>query len=670
VKPRPWRRAAAAALGAAALLLGAPGAAAGLPVPAASAAKVQAVVREAPAVAAQVAAGRLPPLAERLGAEPLVVTPVERPGRHGGVLRTALRGGGDHNAILRIVGPQGLVRWNADMTGVLPGVARAWSVSADATTFTFELRRGMRWSDGKPFGADDVVFAMNELVLDRAFNPSVPARYMAGGQPVRVEKLSPHSVRFRFAAPYRRFLDELATPLGQHATLYQRTYCARFHPRFAPAAELQALLLEGRHKDWPALMRQRCGDIELPSRWANPERPTLDPWLLREPYRGGATRVTLVRNPWFWQVDPEGRQLPYIDELQFSIISDVETILLKTLAGEIDLQLRHINLVQNKPVLAKGRRKAGLEFVDLAGTSASSVGLYFNLSHKDATLRRLFNERRFREAISHAIDREEILEAVYLGVGEPHQVGPAPQHPLFNRQLATQHLAFDPKRANALLDELGFGRRDGQRRRLWPDGRRLFFTIDYPVNNTEAGDILNLVRRDLAAVGIEVGINAVERSLFYDRAAKNDHDVGATIVPGGLDPAEDLRAIVAAHPLDSRQSLEWQKWYESRGARGETPSAGMQRRYELLDRWRAAPTAEAADALFRQMLQEAAEAFEVVGIVRPTTEPGMRRATLRNVPSPLINAWTFATPGAALPQQFFYDCSPAGAKPVPGVAPC
>ena len=114
---------------------------------------LQAATLEAPALAALVAQNQLPPLAERLGPEPLVVTPLEKPGRHGGVLRTALRGGGDHNAILRIVGPQGLVRWNASMTGVLPGVAKAWTVSADATTFTFQLRRGMRWSDGKPFTA-------------------------------------------------------------------------------------------------------------------------------------------------------------------------------------------------------------------------------------------------------------------------------------------------------------------------------------------------------------------------------------------------------------------------------------------------------------------------------------------------------------------------------------
>jgi peptide/nickel transport system substrate-binding protein len=612
-------------------------------------------IREAPALAARVTQQALPPLAERIGTEPMVVTPHETPGRYGGALRTALRGGGDHNAILRMVGPQGLVRWDARMVGVEPNVARAWQVNDAATQFTFNLRRGMRWSDGRPFTADDVLFAMNDLVLDRTFNPTVPARYVAGGQPVKVEKLDAHTVRFTFAAPYRRFLSELATPLGQHATLYQRAYCGRFHPRYAQAQELAAAIKAGNHKDWAELLRARCGDIEIPARWANAERPTIDPWVISEPYRGGATRVSLTRNPYFWQTDAAGRQLPYIDELQFFIISDIETILLKTLGGELDLQLRHINLVANKPVIARAREKSALAFVDLEGTSASAVGLYFNLSHKNPQLRELFNRREFRVALSHAIDREEILEAVYLGVGEPFQVGPAPKHPLHNRQLSYQHTQYDVKRANELLDSIGLQRRDAQRRRLFADGRRVFFTIDYAVNNPEAGDVLNLVRRDLAAVGIDVGINAVERSLFYDRAARNEHDVGATIVPGALDPAEDLRAIVAEHPLDSRQSLEWQRWYESRGARGQEPSASMKRRYELLDRWRAAPTPQAADALFAQMLQEAGDAFEVLGIVRNFSSPGVRRKNLRNVPSPLINAWTFATPGAALPQQFFFE---------------
>jgi peptide/nickel transport system substrate-binding protein len=615
----------------------------------------QAAPQDPPALAAAIAAGQLPPLAERIGREPMVVTPRDKPGKHGGTIRTALRGGGDHNAILRIVGAQGLVRWDERMVGVLPNVAQRWEANANATQFTFHLRRGMRWSDGRPFTADDVLFAMNDLVLNREFNPSVPARYTAGGKPAQVDKLDAHTVRFSFAVPYRRFLQELATPLGQHAVLYQREHCSRFHPRFAKREDLAALIKAGNHADWAALLRSRCGDVELPSRWANTDRPTLDPWIITEPYRGGATRVTMRRNPYFWQVDTKGLQLPYIDELQFAIVSDMETILLKTLSGEFDLQLRHINITANRPVIAKAREKARIAFIDLESTLSAAVGLYFNLSHRNQQLRELFRNRDFRIAVSHAIDREEILEAVFLGVGEPFQVGPAPAHPLHHKQLAYQHLQYDVKRANALLDQIGLNKRDAQKRRLFPDGRRVFFTIDYPVNNPETGDVLNLVKRDLAAVGIEVGINAVERSLFYDRATKNDHDVGATLVPGGLDPTEDLRALVAEHPLESRQSLLWQRWYESKGQTGEEPPPSMKRRFALLDQWRAAATTEEADALFRQLMQEAADAFEVIGLVRPFTLPGIRRANLRNVPQRLINAWTFATPGAAMPQQFFFE---------------
>ncbi len=610
---------------------------------------------EAPALAADVAAGHLPPLAERIGREPMVVKPHEKAGRHGGTIRTALRGGGDHNAMLRLVGAQGLVRWDERMVAVLPNVAQRWDVNAESTQFTFHLRRGMRWSDGRPFGADDVLFAMNELVFNREFNPATPARYTAAGQPARVEKLDAHTVRFSFAAPYRRFLQELATPLGQHPVLYQREHCGRFHPRFAPRDSLAAMVKSGQHADWTALLRQRCGDAEVPSRWANSDRPTLDPWVITEPYRGGATRVTMRRNPYFWQVDEAGQQLPYVDELQFAIVSDIETILLKTLAGEFDLQLRHVSVIANRPVIAKARKKARLEFVDLDSTLSSAVGLYFNLTHKNPQLRELFRKRDFRVAVSHAIDREEVLEAVFLGVGEPFQVGPAPSHPLHDARLAYQHLRYDPQRANALLDAIGLQKRDAQKRRLFADGRRVFFTVDYPVNSPETGDVLNLVKRDLQAVGIDIGINAVERSLFYDRATKNDHDVGATIVPGGLDPAEDLRAIVAEHPLESRQGLPWQRWYESGSKLGEEPSASMKRRFELLDRWRAASSSEQADVLFRQMLQEAADAFEVVGTVRPLRLPGVRRTNLRNVPPRIINAWTFATPGAAMPQQFFFE---------------
>ncbi|MFC0411017.1 ABC transporter substrate-binding protein [Roseomonas elaeocarpi] len=611
--------------------------------------------KEAPALAARVGRGELPPVAERVGAEPLVITPHDGVARYGGTLRSALRGGGDHNAILRLVGNQGLVRWNLAMSEVEPCVAKSWTVSDDATTYTFTLRRGMRWSDGTPFTADDVLFSCNDLLFNREFMPSVPARYVNAGQPMKVEKLDDTTVRMTFAAPNGRFLQELATPLGQHPVLYQKRYGSQFHPAYTEAAKLQALIAQSGVNDWPGLLRQRCGDIEIPARWQNPARPTLDPWTTVEPYTGGVTRVTLQRNPYFWQVDGNGNQLPYIDGLVFPIISDIETILLRAMGGELDLQLRHIVQVQNRPIMEENKARGRYEIVDLLSTQSNVCALWFNQTAKDGRLRELFRNKDFRIAVSHALNREEIIESVYLGQAEPYQVGPVPQHPLYNEQLGTQYLEYDKAQAAKMLDAIGLTRKDAQGFRLWPDGRRVFFTADASVSDPARIDAANLIKRDLAAVGLDMGINTMERSLYYERAQRNEHEICIDAVPGGLDVLQELRAVVAEHSLDSRQSLEWQKWYESGGKLGEEPTESMKRRFVLLTKWRETGKADEQEKLFRQLLQEAADAFEIVGIGRPLGVPGIRAARLRNVPSPMIDSWSYPTPGATLPQQYSYQ---------------
>jgi peptide/nickel transport system substrate-binding protein len=622
---------------------------------AAGAQTAPATLSEAPALAERAKAGQLPPVAQRVGKEPLVVKPHEKVGKYGGTMRSALRGGADHNAILRLVGNQGLVRWNLQMTDVEPALAKSWEVSPDGRVYTFKLRDGARWSDGKPYTADDVLFSMNDLTFNKDFNPATPARYVNGGQPAKVEALDPLTVRFTFQQPYGRFLAELATPLGQHPTLYQKAYCGQFHPSYGDKAKIEEQVKARNLKDWGALLRQNCGDIEIPARWGNPDRPTMDPWTIVEPYRGGATRVVMQRNPYFWQVDTAGNQLPYIDSLTLPIISDVEAIMLRIMAGDIDFQARHTSNISNKPVLSENRQRGGFEIFDLAETNANGGGLWLNLTHKDPKMRELFRNKNFRIALSHAINRQEIADSVYLGQAEPYQTGPFPDHPLHNAKLATQFLKHDVATSNQMLDSLGFNRKDSSGTRLWPDGRKLAIQADFAVNNPEQGDVLNLVKRDLAVVGIELNINAIERALFYDRAAKNDHEIHISVFPGGRDPETELRTVIAEHSLDSRQSLEWQKWYESRGRQGEEPTASMKKRMEILDQWRATADKAKADALFKEILAIAADEFEVIGTVRVLAGPGVRNRRMKNVPSPMIQAWTYPTPGPTLPQQYFYE---------------
>ena len=326
-------------------------------------------LHEAPSLAALVAKGSLPPVAQRVPTAPDVVKPTASIGRYGGVLRTAFRGDADQNAILRIVGNQGLTRWTPDYENVVPNVAESWTRSADASEYTFKLRPGMKWSDGQPFTADDITFFVNDLLPDPQFFSSPPAQYVINGKPMRAEKVDDTTVKLIFAGPYLSFPRVLATPLGQHPVLYEKHYCEQFMPKYNP--NIATLLKQSGQPDWPTLFRQKCGDIEIPSRWSNLDRPTLDPWIISTPYSGNATQVVLQRNPYFWETDTAGNQLPYIDTVNMKVISDVQSIVLAAIGGQLDLQVRHINTIGNKPVLAQHADPGGYVLETLTATDST-----------------------------------------------------------------------------------------------------------------------------------------------------------------------------------------------------------------------------------------------------------------------------------------------------------
>jgi peptide/nickel transport system substrate-binding protein len=608
--------------------------------------------QEAPALAALVAQNKLPSVEKRLPAKPEIVTPVEQVGKYGGVLRSAIRGDSDHNAILKIIGPQGLTRWAPDYSHPIPNLAESWEVNADATVYTFHLRHGAKWSDGVAFTADDITFVMNDLFNDRAFFTAPPSQYMVAGKPIRAEKVDDDTVKLIAAAPYLRLPEVLATPLGQHPTLYAKHYCQQFTPKYNP--DLQKLLDAAHQPDWPTLFRQKCGDIEIPSRWANPEKPTMDPWVIQTPYTGGATQVLMRRNPYFWQVDTAGNQLPYIDSLNLKIISDVQAIVLASIGGQLDLQVRHINTINNKPVLAQHAQEAGYTLEQLDPTDSSSMALWFNQSTTNAKTRPWLTNKDFRVALSLGIDRAEINDIVFLGQGKPWQIGPLPGDKFYNEKLGTQYTKFDPDTANKMLDSLGLNKRDGNGFRLTPAGEKLFLTVDCMVVDTAAIDTMELIKKQWAKIGIDLGINTMERSLYYERGQNAAYDIGTYAVPGGRNPTLDPRAIVAIHTLDSRQSIPWVKWYTTGGKSGEEPSASMKERMKLWDEWKQSADPAKADALFNQVLALAADGFEVVGTVSAVTTFGVRSNKLGNVPAAMPNAWDYPNPAPTLPAQYYF----------------
>ncbi|MEM9222440.1 MAG: ABC transporter substrate-binding protein [Pseudomonadota bacterium] len=607
--------------------------------------------KEAPDLAAKANAGELPSVTERLPADPEVLD-LGSVGQYGGELRFGLRGSSDHNHILRMVSPQGLVRWDPQYTELIPNIAKSYDVNDDATEFTFTLHDGMKWSDGEPFTADDILFNINDLVLNEDYAPT-PPRYMAGGEPLTIEKIDDLTVKFTFAAPYGDFLAELASPLGQHPVLYAKHYCSQFHPDHAD--DIAAVISENNAADWQNLFQQKCGDIEIPSRWGNPDRPTLDPWVVVEPYTGGATRVVMDRNPYFWQVDSEGHQLPYIDRLVAPIAQDAESLVLQIIGGNIDFALRHIDAPANRPVLAQNREAGDYKFFEARPVGGVNMVINLNLASKNPDLRALFNERDFRVALSHGINREEIIETALLGQGQPWQGGPFEDHPNYHERLATQFLEHNPDRANALLDGLGLERgSDGSRQMA--NGEPLRFSIDViPTLAPEQVDMLEMISRQWADLGVQMDVNPMERTFFYERTSNsNDHDAAVWGAAVSFVPGEIPQQIVPVHH-DSRWGIPWSHWYNSGGTEGEEPPESVKARMALYDQAKATADPAKRLAIIHEIADIAADEFEVFAVSKATPRFGIVKNDLRNVPESMPRSWYYATPGPTLPQIWFWD---------------
>lgn len=610
---------------------------------------------EAPQLSEMVAAGKLPAVDQRLPDSPEVVIPIESVGTYGGTLRRVLGGSNDHNSILRIVSPQGLTRWKPDFSSVVPNLAESWEVNDAGSEFTFHLRKGMKWSDGHPFTADDIMFFVDDLLHNEDFYPNAPARFVVNGEAMKAEKVDDYTVILKFADSYGTFLTELATPLAQEPVLWAKHFCQQYHPKYNP--DVQKMVDETEAvEDWTGLFRLKCGEVEAPNRWGNPDRPTLDPWVVTgDGYSAGATQVVMERNPYFWQVDTAGNQLPYIDTLEMGVAQDNQTLVLEAVAGNIDMQRRRISNLANKPIFAENAEKGGFKILNMQNSNSNVMAIHFNHTHKDPVMREVLRNKDVRVALSLAIDREEIIDIVYQGQGEPWQIGPRPSHVLYNEQLGRQFTEYDPDRANEMLDAAGLAERDSEGFRLLPDGRRFTFNVNYTgIEQPDWGDSLEIIKEQWTEIGVDVNSSSVERSIYYSRGEANEHDFMVWGAPGGLDPTLSPRDILAVHPQASWYAIPWTRWYLSGGTDGQEPSESMKTRLALYEDFKKEADQDKALDIFRQIHQIAADEFEIMGISLAPNLVGVVNAKMRNVPETIPASWMYPDPGPTLPQTYFY----------------
>ncbi|MFN2130109.1 MAG: ABC transporter substrate-binding protein [Anaerolineae bacterium] len=600
--------------------------------------------KQAPSVIDQVAAGTLPALEERLPVEPDIVPVIEQVGTYGGDMTLGTLGVADGAIFSRYTEYENLARWNVEWTDVIPNIATGWEVQDEGKTFVFSLRKGMKWFDGTPLTADDYLF-WYEVQSNTDLYPTFSSTWSTSGGPVVVTKEDDYTVKWTFADPYGLFLQRLATPSGS-GMVQPKHFRQQFFPAYADAADLEAKAKAAGVTYW----YEAWGDWTNPR--LNPQEPEAWAWQYTSKL-GDGPQFICVRNPYYFRTDPEGNQLPYLDRQLYQVAGDTEAIVMMAVAGEISYQGRHIATLQNKPLFLDNAESADIRLIDSVGSGMNDMMIGINLNSKDPVLAELFQNKDFRIALSHAINRQEIIDIVGLGIGTPWQGAPLAESPLYNETLASQYTEFDPDTANSMLDEI-LPDKDGEGMRLRPDGQPLGIVAEVTAGQQNRIDSMELIKGYWADVGIRITVKTEDRSLFYERKDAWEHDLAVWGGDGGMDVVLEPRWYFP-YSTESLYATGWATWYTSGGAQGVEPPEAAKQQMELYDELKGTVGTEAQNELMTEILNMAVEQFWVMGTFLGGPGYEVCKNTFRNVPNPNLGSWLYPNPGPQNPAQYYWE---------------
>ncbi|HEX3051775.1 MAG TPA: ABC transporter substrate-binding protein [Aggregatilineaceae bacterium] len=616
---------------------------------------------EAPMLAERVAAGELPPVEERLPENPRqLVLSWSEVGTYGGELRVPF--GGDSpfwggQMVFYSAWRGSLVNWNADFSNWEPNLAESVDVSEDATSYTFYLRKGIKWSDGVPFTADDVVFYLDDIMKNEEINTgNFPEGWLLPGDvPPTIEKIDDYTFTITFDVPYGMFLINMAGWDGWQMTAAPKHYLQQFHIKYNPDG-IDALIAETEGaSDWVTLFQLHSAvgpgaDQAVVMRDVN--YPTLFPWVVTQPL-GSGTQFIAERNPYFYCVDSAGNQLPYIDRIVETAYQDEQTELLDVLAGKFDTMPNPAN--ENRSLFFDDPETSGLKVYVLPREGGGVASVQFNMTHPE--LGELFSQKDFRIGMSYAINRQEIVDIVYFGEGKPRQISPNEDSPLYNEQMSNQYLEYNTDLANEYLDKV-LPDKDSDGWRLLPSGEKLsiVFTVqsgDYGLRFT---DVAELLKGYFAEVGVDIIVDVVDNQVWTDRSADNTIEASVYTGEGGMGMSAilDPRYYVP----NSRSQIygnAWAIWYrEKDNPAGIEPPQEIKDDLALMEQVLQAPTYEQRMDLMKQVIQFAADQFWVLGIASPPTTYRPLNANIGNVPESWVDGWPVGGVSIAFPEQWYF----------------
>lgn len=580
---------------------------------------------QAPMLDALVASGELPPVDERLPVEPMVVEPVNEVGTYGGTMRFGVVESnlGNFTRLREF----GLFRYNFRNIEVLPDLAKAWSFSDDLRTLRIELREGHKWSDGHPFTVDDIIFRYEDVTSNPDLSPSFNRFWAPGGERAVFTKVSDTVLEITFAVPYPTVMDLLGrSALSTDPSFFMpKHYLEKYHLTYNPDAN--DLAQEEGFETWVQAFNAHAspvGNMEV-------GRPTVWAWM---PEQLTTERAVVVRNPYFFQIDTSGNQLPYIDRIDVAITGNKEVQILKASSGELDFEGWYISLAE-MPVLQQNREQGRYEILTASSLRTSEFALMPNHNTPDELLNELFNSLEFRTAMSLGIDREAINEIVFFGLGRPFPALPLPYNSFFDPAWETMFIEHDPAQANQILDDLGLTERDAEGFRLRTDnGERLSLLIEIGSQEGPKIEVCELVVNHWIEIGLEGICRITEGGLFTQRNLSNAMSIPTWHLDrAGLFGRADPLWFAFTNPSQQRWAPMWATWYSTGGAEGIEPPQEIKDKQDLFYRWQQTlPGTPEFDELGREYYQWMAESAHMIGTVGLGPVPLLISNRLQNVP--------------------------------------
>ncbi len=336
-----------------------------------------------------------------------------------------------------------------------------------------------------------------------------------GGNSPSVEALDDYNFRLSFKEPYGSILFALIHTSLESSLIQPKHYLKNFHPAYTPEEDLDKQAKKKGFDHWFELFRDANHTTRRMTGQTPPDYPTLGAWqVLSEPAIG---HVILQRNPYYWKVDPDGKQLPYIDRIHSEYVGNEEARSLKYMAGEVDFAQ---NPLESAPVLLSNRKRGKYSVRMWVENQGTRVTYFFNQTFPDLELRGLFRDRRFRIALSLGINREEINDILYYGKCIPRQCTVNRACSYYEPEFEKSYAEFDPDRANELLDEIGLKRKGVRGWRHFPSGRQVILS-PVVIEGGFRPDMTELVADYWSALGILLSWRVVDNELVYTKLMGN-----------------------------------------------------------------------------------------------------------------------------------------------------